>query len=230
MKRLTALVAASLAGLAGLVGCGPPSPPSAVNAVLAIDPNHAASADTVVVVRMKTGHEYASTRKGNWVIHWRLEGGEVLKVEKGTWPHTTLDFVAHDSWPTLESGILVSKELWPYRPGIVYAFDLDTTAKPARIVARRSRSSLPPYGEIKPFWPQKGLPKGQSRYERVQAAVAEYCKKSRLDCSGSWREEEVQVDGASKYAVLVTRPTDYLILIVDPETMAVSQYQAEDKK
>lgn len=160
-----------LIGLLAVGGCyaaklafESPSPPMAVNACLAdhvaIYNDKSATGDTVLVGRCLTdGDEFARRTRGNWVHYWRLVRVELLAVEQGRWDQrlgtTTpgaagpaglgeLRFVVEDAWPTPESGIMIDKAPWPYRPEYVYAFTLDTTVSPARIVSQERRSLVDP--------------------------------------------------------------------------------------
>ncbi len=145
-----------IACLCVLHGCSPTAPvaPEPVNARLpnnvAIYVNSEAAGDTVVVGRCVSSREYAAVRRGNWIDHWNLVRVEVIAIEKGHWTarlsedanaSLSLKFVARDSWPTPESGIMVDRAPWPYRSGLVYAFTLDTGQVPALIVRQEPRGA-----------------------------------------------------------------------------------------
>ena len=128
-------------------GCrsGPPTPKPPVNAVLAPTVSIYGQArylnqerptgDTRLRARVRSSDEYAQRKRNrNWVVHWYAVRLDVLAVERGTWSEPTLSFVVSDMWPTLESGILVYTLPWPYRPGVEWVFELDTSRKPAVIV------------------------------------------------------------------------------------------------
>jgi hypothetical protein len=158
------LLSAAAGGLLALPGCHsggvprPPGPLPAVNAALPNDvpvyvdcpANNDPNADTRVVARCRGSANFWKTTRGDWEYTWAVVGCDVLTVERGTWPDATLSFLAWDSWPTLESGILVNKQPWPYFKDVVLAFDLDTTPHPAHVlgqVVRHNPRSDPGYYE-----------------------------------------------------------------------------------
>ena len=128
-------------------GCGVPRPPLPVNAVLpddaAVYDDQPLDGDTVVVARCRECAEFAKRVKGDWEDHWLLVTADVLKVERGSWGEPVLRFVVIESWPTPESGIRLKKAAWPYRAGAVFAFALDTTVRPARIVGQQRQDARP---------------------------------------------------------------------------------------
>lgn len=126
-------------------GCGfaPPWPRPSVNAAvdsyLAIyhDVIPEKGSEVVVVTRCRSCEEFNKTRHGNWDYHWFVVGFDVIDVEQGTWSESTVSFICFDAWPTLESGILLRKAIWPYRPGVEIRLWLDTKRSPARIVGQQ---------------------------------------------------------------------------------------------
>jgi len=136
---------------------GRPRPAEAMNAQLpndrAIEDDLAGDGDVVLVGRCVSREEYARTQEGDWIAGWYIVRIEMISVEKGEWdkpmgPDTDdgpaavgLSFVERDEWPTPESGILTSPRFWPYEPGNVLVFTLDTRTAPARIVGQEFRGS-----------------------------------------------------------------------------------------
>jgi len=149
---LLLLWALSGCGDTGYTTLATPAPPGPVNAELVdrYDSRHGPG-DTVLVGRCVSCDEYATKLKGDWNHHWFVVRVEKLSLEKGQWNKPMdpdapdgstpigLTFVAHDSWPTIESGIMVSKPRWLWREGTVCALTLDTSVTPALIVGQEFR-------------------------------------------------------------------------------------------
>lgn len=126
-------------------GCrsGPPGPKPSVNATvdshLAIyyDVIPERGSEVVVVARCRSCEEFNKTRHGSWNHHWFVVGFDVIDVEQGTWSESTVSFICFDAWPTPESGIMLGKAAWPYRPGVKMRLWLDTKRSPARVVGQQ---------------------------------------------------------------------------------------------
>jgi hypothetical protein len=121
----------------GLFGCDiepalPPGAPS-VNAWLA-ENGGTLVADAVVRARCRRGDVFGERRRGDWITTWYLVECDVTAVERGSWTAGRLVFVAQDAWPTVESGIMVDKAPWPYRPGAELRFGLNSSSGRALIV------------------------------------------------------------------------------------------------
>ena len=128
MTRRTTLivVAGTLATvLATLAGCSAlaerwltPQPPEPPNARFE---RHlrSAEADAVVVGEIERAAEFAQTQKGVWVTHHWLVVARVTEVIEGQFEKERLVFVVRDKWPTPESGIMLGKATWLFRPGWV---------------------------------------------------------------------------------------------------------------
>jgi len=161
MRRIGGLLLGVLWALSGCCGMdnippGMPAPPVAVNAEL-VDfyDSRRGHGDTVIVGRCVSCQEYATKTQGDWVHYWYVVRVEMISLEKGQWDKPMsldwpdgpapigLSFVAHDSWPTPESGILVDQLMWPWREGTVHAITLDTTVTPALIVKQEYRDPVP---------------------------------------------------------------------------------------
>jgi len=143
-------------GLA-VTGCGAPAPPQRVNAVLPKNvpvyepPGVCDRADTVVLAQCTQRQEYARTVWGNWARHWYVTSWRVVLVERGQWPHTSVDFIAYDGRPTPGSGIILRMPRMPfpvYYRGALLAFCIDTSQPRPTIVAQEERSRVPPYGRL----------------------------------------------------------------------------------
>jgi hypothetical protein len=82
-------------------------------------------------------------------VYWDAVRLDVLTIERGAWPEPTLSFVVSSEGPTLElikSGTIVDPRLWPYRTGVEWVFELDTSQRPALIVDQLE----PGHGETAP--------------------------------------------------------------------------------
>jgi hypothetical protein len=129
----------------GCSGCSQrppwPEPPAnaAVDSYVAIYRDFAPPEgfDAVIVARCRSSEQFGLTRSGNWNHYWYVVTSDVTGVEQGTWPEPTLSFICFDAWPTLESGIMISKAIWPYRPDVRMRFWLDARRSPARIVGQQ---------------------------------------------------------------------------------------------
>jgi hypothetical protein len=169
-RHFAGIVPVLLTGLL-LAGCGDPmfpfgdpTPPTAVNAVLPKDlpiynekaVETSGPSIAVVVATVRAQDEFAKRTQGNWETHWYVVTLDVVAVERGRWDPKELRFVVKDHWPTPESGILLGKQVWPYRKGVRLAFTLDTSAVPATILGHQERRETserllrdPPRDDIK---------------------------------------------------------------------------------
>ncbi len=151
---LTAVVLAAFL----LVGCSksqppvepqPPSPPVSPNACLSTDFKHELDKSVasnpnvaIVVATVRSADDFAVRGDGRWDTHWYLVKLDVVTVEKGPWSDKNISFVYKDQWPDPRSGIRVDM-VFPYRVGATFAFALDTSTKPATILAQKFRSPTP---------------------------------------------------------------------------------------
>ncbi len=135
----------ALAGLAcllwtGLCGCGEPRPPGRVNARLDLaerpSPSAESPGDTVVRGTIRSAKRYASRVRGDWEDSWHLVIVDVIEVQRGRWPDRTVSFTCRETWPTIESGIVLDESPPWWMPGSMVVLRLDTTRRPARIVGR----------------------------------------------------------------------------------------------
>lgn len=124
---------------------GPPVPPPPVTAVLSdsmttyghADRGHRGySGDTRLTARCRSSDTFAKRKRGNWVTEWYVVRFDVVSVDSGTWPDAELSFTCSTRLPTPESGIMVNFLPWPYLPGKVWIFELDTRPHPALIVTQ----------------------------------------------------------------------------------------------
>ena len=226
-------IAAVVLALLCLCGCGrkpaavdvadrePPSapePPEAVNCVLeehCLYPERAAGGDVLAVARFKRAKEYARARRGQWDYSWRLVAYDIIKVERGTWAENQLIFVSYDRHPAPGSGLLVSMVRWPFYKSTVYAFALDTSKSPARVVGIERRSRLAPHGPA------------------VRRSVDEKTLRRVTDAAWKFLGERVQVGGGGSgiaeetddlYVVEINAEhlgaSDTWVLAVDKKTLA----------
>lgn len=129
------------------IGCGNPKPPVAVNAVLPSDlpiyeykpVETSGPSIAVVVAKVRTQEEFAKRVEGKWETHWYIVTVDVIAVETGSWGPKEMRFVVKDHWPTPDSGITLKKLPWPYRAGVNFAFTIDTSAFPVRVLAQQRR-------------------------------------------------------------------------------------------
>ena len=131
-----------------------PAPPEPVNAQLAANIRRCGDTrgegDTVIVGRVVSSKEYARTPKGDWARDWAVNRVEMIALEKGHWDRRIdpdspdglgpvgLSFITYEARPT-NPRIYVDGSPWPYQPGLVFAFTLDTRVTPAMIVGRQFR-------------------------------------------------------------------------------------------
>ncbi|HNQ21979.1 MAG TPA: hypothetical protein PKK06_02685 [Phycisphaerae bacterium] len=161
-RRVTLLTAALAGGTLAATGCrssGPPRPPQPWPAVNAAVPDFlplhghyvrgddagvaspdepVAGADTRVVARCRGSDSFWQKIRGDWEYTWVVARFDVESVERGSWPDPTLSFICWEIWPTLESGITVSKPPWPYWKDARFAFELDKTQEPPLIVGQKT--------------------------------------------------------------------------------------------
>lgn len=218
----------------------PPTPPEPVNARL---PNHIglggsdspdANGDTRIVGRCVASDEYGVVRHGDWNDHWMLVRVQVLNVEKGHWGRQTaatgenepngpqgsfveLRFVAMDTWPTPESGIMIDKGPWAYRKGSPFAFSLDTSHRPAVIVGQQGRSIIDPNNPPHQIdWPNDQA-KRQAFGKKLDEAVNAYNVRVYGKLSAKWMSYPEET--ADAYVVQVGRGGDVEeILLIDKKT------------
>ena len=116
----------------------PPAPAPVVNARLdkhvPLYSRTGKTGDACLLARCRSCDEFGKRTKGDWIHTWVVARFDVLNVEQGTWPETNLSFICYDAWPTPESGIMLKKALWPYRPDTTIRFWIDTTVQPPTIV------------------------------------------------------------------------------------------------
>lgn len=132
------------------LGCSahPPRPWPTVNAC--VDKHRPlyrptqASGDTRPLVRCRSCDKFGESRHGHWIYTWLVARFDVLSAEKGNWSEPELSFICFDAWPTPESGIMVGKAVWPYRPGVELRFEIDTTTHPPTVVSQHFVSEPPP--------------------------------------------------------------------------------------
>jgi len=122
---------------------GPPVRPPPFNAVLsdsmtiygrAYRSDDGAAGDTRVTARCRSCDSFAKRKRGDWVTTWYVARFDVVSVDSGTWPNAELSFICSACLPTIESGIMINIPPWPYMPGRVWIFELDTKPRPALIV------------------------------------------------------------------------------------------------
>ena len=143
-----------------VVGCRIPPPPQAVNALLpdnvpiySVGLKTSERVDVEMVGRCRSVKKYTETVRGDWVKYWYQVVFEVVEVTAGQWDDPNVVFVCYDAWPTPESGIMVSRAMFPYRIGWVLVLWLDASQKPPLIVGHERRSVVPPHGKMRrPAW------------------------------------------------------------------------------
>jgi hypothetical protein len=141
LQRGLGLVAAfSLFGFAGCAGPTPPKDSPPVNAVI---PGHypiyhnspgSNSADVILIAQFYGHDRYSKNKMGDSETDWELEIFAVNKVEKGPWSQSALYFIVVDTGQWTPE----KYRAWPYRPGYVYRFWIDTSSTPARIVGQQA--------------------------------------------------------------------------------------------
>jgi len=208
----------------------PPDPPAdapAVNCVVTdVGPRHTEpfkEAGAVVVARCTAVNQYATVRRGNWDFFWSLVACDVIRVERGRWPHPRVVFCCYDPWPTPESGIMVNKMPFPYAEGRVLAIALDPDAEPPRVLDQQWRSRLPPHGE--PTYMDAQGDSGERLHDRVWAAVRDFAERDGWPRVTGGSHFEVTDD--AYVAEVVVRPPDgeseRRAVAVDKETFAVRE-------
>ncbi len=184
-KLVAAFVVSACVGL-GVAGCGPPAPPQRVNAVLPENlstrgesQENCDKADAVVLAQCTLRQEYAKRTKGDWRQHWYVSRWQVVRVERGQWPDASADFIFYESWPTLESGIILEALLPVYYRGALLAFCIDTSQGRPIIAAQEERSRIPPHG--KPRRPPRDFYDfgKDSTYQQIMAAANRYVQSIR---------------------------------------------------
>jgi len=229
--------------LVTLCSCGEPTSPVPVNARLPnsgdIYQDGLGGGDTVIIGQCLDTSKYAERRKGNRIKGWLLVRVEVVAVETGTWagpssqlaigsgPRSAwadLVFVDTYSFPTAESGIMLSMLPYPYYAGNVFAFSLDSSQKPARITGQERRSLADPARKPKDI----DYPKGQWNQvcDSVRTAVLEFYRKQGPNpCEPQEVLLAEQVDRAYIVQCVWNREDKmnlrFAVLAVDRETLAV---------
>ena len=227
-KLVATLIVSACVGL-GVAGCGPPGPPGPpgrINAVLAKNlPVRGESqedcdkADAVVLAQCTQWQQYAERVRGNWERHWYATS---WRVERGQWPHTSVDFISYERWPTPESGIVLGVPLPVYYRGALIAFCIDTSQRRPTIVAQEQRSRIPPYSKLRRP-PRDFYDLGKnSMYEQVMAAVNEYMGDDRGKVLPRGVVEEyddfyvVEVGNALESVVVTVDKGSYKVRPVEP--------------
>ena len=142
-----------------------------------------AAGDTTVLARCHRARRYAVTRQGDRDFWWYVIEFLVLRVERGKWSEERLSFVCSDVWAVRGSGFYIRKAPYTYLRGRLFAFRLDTTKQPARIVGQERRSYLPPHGRAIPWKLDVDKPAGRKTFDRVKSAVREFEKRKILNRS-----------------------------------------------
>ena len=148
-------------------------------------------AEAVVVARCIEVRQYATVRRGNWDFLWYLVACDVIRAERGRWPHDRVVFCCYDTWPTPESGIKVKKAPFPYVEGRVVALALEPRAVPPRVVGQERRSRLPPHGKPQPLAFDLQGEEGKRFYTRLDTAIRTFAEQQ------GWPE----VSGGSHFEV-----------------------------
>lgn len=154
----------------------PPIPPKTAESCNAIwTESDLYQGNAVLIVRCRGVEEYGKTSAGkNWNYHWSLISMDVLTVERGTWTKKEVNFVYPDAWPTPESGIMIDKNVFPFAKGYIFALTMETSTKPATVVAFERRSFVPPYGPLKYIVLVPGTIDPQSERGRIDQAIANF--------------------------------------------------------
>jgi hypothetical protein len=180
-------------------------------------------AEAVAVARCTEVRQYATVRRGLWEFVWYLVACDVIRVERGAWPHDRLVFCCYDAWPTPESGIMLGKGPFPFAEGRVVALALETQADPPRVVGQERRSRLAPHGE--PRYMDTATEEGRRLHERVWAVVQDFAEQKGWPKAIGGSDFEV-TDGAY-VAEVVFRQTEgqyeRRAVAVDKETLAVRE-------
>lgn len=228
-----------LFGCDGPVAPTPPAPPERTNVHLPDYTPHcgntAGRGDTIVVGQCITSRIYATTRQGDWQDHWHLVRVWMIAVETGKWDkpmgedpnadpgHTPMPyglvFIARDRWPTSESGIMIDKGRWTYRPGLVYAFDIDTTQNPPVIVGQEQRSLVDP-SKASTLGSPSSSEASSERLRRTHAAIKSYVESTGRSMAG--QVVEFIEETGSDYIGILRSGEEYKVLKVDKTTFSVA--------
>jgi hypothetical protein len=160
----------------------------------------------------------------------------MIVAEKGNWDkrmgqdanagfgHTPMPyglvFVARDRWPTPESGIMVKKAPWPYRPGLVYAFAIDTTQNPPVIVGQEQRSLVDPSRTPTPLGLPSSNQAASEHLTRISTAIGSYVKATGRSMAG--RVLEIREETAGAYIAILRSGEEFEVLSVDKATLSVA--------
>lgn len=227
-KFVATCIVSACVGL-GAGGCGPPAPPQRVNAVLPKnlpiyreEPEACDKADAVVLTQCTQRQEYAKRVRGNWERHWYVTSWRVVRVERGQWPDASVDFISYESWPTLESGIVLEALPPVYYPGALLAFCIDTSQRRPIIVAQEERSRIPPHGKLRQ--PPRGFyDRGKSgTYDAVVAAATQFARSSEGKMLPRGVVEEyddfyvVELGNALESQVVTVQKGSYHVQAVEP--------------
>ncbi|MBI5725184.1 MAG: hypothetical protein HZA50_14590 [Planctomycetes bacterium] len=215
------------------VNCAPPAPPGPVNAVT---PNHSYTIfdrfmtenyNTVIIVSTISSDKYAETPSDilNWTDYWHYCIFKVLEIEKDNWADNSLRYVVINSWPNPSSNIFIEKVAWPYMKGKVFAFYLDTTVKPAKVVGLKKRSPVPPYNSINNSfygrYDEDERLKMQQLEDRVAKAVREYERQNNMKSFSG----EILIDVRPDIVIYqIANIIEGGIYIIDKKTFNVTPY------
>ena len=180
-------------------------------------------AGAVVVARCIEVHQYATVRRGNWDFLWYLVACDVIRVERGRWPHPRVVFCCYDTWPTPESGIKVKKAPFPYVGGRVVALALAPDTEPPRVLGQQQRSRLPPHE--KPTYLDPRDEAGERLFHRLWRAVCEFAAQEGWPKVTGAPHFEV-TDDAYVGELVVQHPngeSERRAVAVDKETFAVRE-------
>lgn len=171
----------------------PPDLPAGAPIVNCVTPHHAIpaslrysalsnspfkEAEAVVVARCAEVRQYTKIRRGEWDFWWYVVAFDVMRVERGVWPHPRVVFCCYDEWPTPESGIKVKKAPFPFCKGRVLALALEPRGVPPQVVAVEWRSHLPPHGKPRPLSFDLQSKEGKRLYERLDEAVRAFAEQN----------------------------------------------------
>lgn len=176
--------------------------------------------EVVVIARCTEIRQYAKTRKGQWEYWWYVVAFDVMRVERGVWPHRSVVFCCYDTWPTPGSGIEVKKAQFPFvvAEGRVMALALQAQAEPPLVVGQEWRSRVPPHGRPRPLSFSLQSEEGKRLYDRLWAAVRTFAEQNGWpQVTGASHFEETadayvlevlfRADGAPRRAVAVDKET-----------------------
>lgn len=206
---------------APLVNCVAPGHrlPAYIPYCTGFDSRRFKEAEAVVIARCVEVRQYATVRRGNWDFLWYLVACDVIRVERGRWPHDRVVFCYYGTRPTPESGIrmLFKTALCPYVEGRVVALALEPEAEPPRVLGQERRSRLPPHG--RPTYMDAQGESGERLHHRLWRAVRDFAE----------QEGWPKVTGASHFEV-----TDeaYLVEVIlrRPDGESVRRAVAVDKE